>query len=91
MKETLKSNKLANYFLEVCNFKYSKESVNNTKIKSEFVYQKIKDDFADFINASSRKKKAKIFVENFKINKLGSFLFGNNLQTMDNQNSNKIH
>lgn len=91
MKETPKSNKLANYFLEVCNFKYSKESVNNTKIKSEFVYQEIKDDSADFINASLRKKKAKIFAENFKINKLGSFLFGQNLQTMDNQNSNKIH
>lgn len=59
MKETPKSNKLANYFLEVCNFKYSKESVNNTKIKSEFVYQEIKDDSADFINASSRKKRQK--------------------------------
>lgn len=91
MKETPISNKITNYLLEVCNFKYSRESVNNTKIKSEFVYQEIKDDSADFINASLRKKKAKIFAENFKINKLGSFLFGKNLQTMDNQNSNKIH
>ena len=65
MKETPKSNKLANYFLEVCNFKYSKESVNNTKIKSEFVYQEIKDDSADFINASLRKKKGKNICRKF--------------------------
>ena len=42
---------------EISNYKYSRESANNTKKKTEFVYQEIKDDFADFINASLRKQK----------------------------------
>ena len=63
MKETPISNKITNYLLEVCNFKYSRKSVNNTKIKSEFVHQEIKDDFADFINASLRKKKQKYLLK----------------------------
>ena len=57
MKEIPKLNKLANYLLEVSNYKYSRESANNTKKKTEFVYQEKKDDFADFINASLRKQK----------------------------------
>ena len=61
MKEIPKLNKLANYLLEVSDYKYSRESANesanNTKKKTEFVYQEKKDDFADFINASLRKQK----------------------------------
>ena len=36
---------ISNYLLEVSNYKYSRESANNTKKKTEFVYQEIKDDF----------------------------------------------
>ena len=60
MKEIPKLNKIANYLLEVCNFKYLRESVNNTNINAKFVNQEINNNFADFINSSLRKK-VKIF------------------------------
>ena len=51
LKELPKLNKVANYLLEKCNFQYSRESANNTKIKTELIYNEIKDDLDDFIKS----------------------------------------
>ena len=62
LKEIPKFNKLANYLLEKCSFKYSRESANNAKIKSESIYNEIKDDLIIFINSWN---KIRPIIENY--------------------------
>ena len=62
LKEIPKLNKLANYLLETCSFKYSRESANNTKIKTELIYNEIKDDIINFINSWN---KIRPIIENY--------------------------
>ena len=57
-----KFNKLSNYLLEKCSFKYSRESANNTKIKTEFDFNEIKDDLLSFIDAWN---KIRPIIENY--------------------------
>ena len=62
LKEIPKLNKLANYLLETCSFKYSRESANNTKIKTELIYNEIKEDIINFINSWN---KIRPIIENY--------------------------
>ena len=62
LKEIPRLNKIANFLLEKCSFKYSRESANNTKIKTEKIYNEIKDDLPDFIESW---KKIRPIVENY--------------------------
>ena len=62
LKEIPKLNKVANYLLEKCSFKYSRESANNTKIKSEQIYDEIKDNLPDFIESWN---KIRPIIENY--------------------------
>ena len=62
LKEIPKLNKLSNYLLEACSFRYSRESANNTKIKTEFVYKEIKDDLINFISSWN---KIRPIIENY--------------------------
>ena len=57
-----KFNKLSNYLLEKCSFKFSRESANNTKLKSEFNYNEIKDDLLNFIDSWN---KIRPIIENY--------------------------
>ncbi len=62
LKEIPRLNKLANYLLEKCSFKYSRESANNTKLKSILIYNEIKDDLNNFINSWN---KIRPIIENY--------------------------
>ena len=62
LKEIPKINKLANYLLEKCSFRYSRDSANNTKLKTEFNYNEIKQDVNDFIDSWN---KIRPIIENY--------------------------
>ena len=51
LQEIPKLNKLSNYLIEKCSFKYSRKSANNSKLKSEFDYDEIKEDVIEFISS----------------------------------------
>ena len=52
LEEIPKLNKLSNYLIEKCSFKYSRKPANNMKLKSEFDFDDINfnQDVTDFIN-----------------------------------------
>jgi len=62
LKEIPKLNKLGNYLLEKCSFRYSRDSANNTKLKTEFNYNEIKQDVIDFIDSWN---KIRPIIENY--------------------------
>ena len=62
LKEIPKLNKLANYLLEKCSFRYSRDSANNTKLKTEFNYNEIRQDVIDFIDSWN---KIRPIIENY--------------------------
>ena len=51
LQEIPKINKLSNYLIEKCSFKYSRKSANDLRLKSEFDFSEIKQDVLDFINS----------------------------------------
>ena len=51
LEEIPKINKLANFLLEKCSFKYSRKSANDIRLKSEFDFSEIKQDVNDFISS----------------------------------------
>ena len=51
LQEIPKLNKLSNFLIDKCSFKYSRKSANDLKLKSEFDFNEIKQDVIEFISS----------------------------------------
>ena len=51
LEEIPKINKLSNFLIDKCSFKYSRKSANDLRLKSEFDFNEIKQEVLDFINS----------------------------------------